>query len=246
MGPGEGGDVGEEGDAYVTTGLDSPEMMLLSVLLGTCPLGRTAGGVIVILGRVLQLIVAAGTDKDLVLLRDLVGARVAGEASSGRRWGLKVGLGRWLPATVTAKAISLVVEVGRVARERVGVHWNSGGSSYELDVGFVKVAVGEESWQKASDRTHKVAAEKVIVLVVSLGGGRSGRRQTAVGGDVVVWGINRQVDDSSVGVGVEQTAIAAVQGRGATVLGHVPPWISVWGAVVVVVVMVVVEWRAVS
>lgn len=225
----------------MTTSLDSPEVMLLPVLLGTGFLDRPSAVVILlIVERVFQLVVTAWADKDLLLVRDLVWTSIAGEASSSRRWGLEVRLGRRLPAaTVTTEPVSLVVEIRRVACERVGVHWNGRCSSDELDVSLSNIAVGEKPWKKTSDRSHKVATKKLAVLV-SLGRGRSRRRQTAVGGDVVFWRVSREINDCcSCSIAVKNAAIAAVQRRGAAVLGHVSTLVLVLGAVLILEVMAV-------
>lgn len=128
----------------MTTVLDSPEVMLLLTLLAT---GLLCGTwvVVLVIRRVLQLVVTAGADDDQVLVVVAAfSACVTGEACPGGRWGLKVRLGRGLPSAVTTKAISLVVELGRVARERIGIHWEGGhgNGSNELDVSFAGVVDG--------------------------------------------------------------------------------------------------------
>lgn len=203
----------------MATVFNSPEVVLLLTLLAASFLCRP-WVVVLVVGRVLQLVVTAGADNDQLLVGAVfasVGARVAGEARPGRRWGLKVRLGRGLPPAVTTKAISLVVELGRVACERVGVHWKGGYGSNELDVSFSGVVdgLGEEAWEQTTDRSYEVAAKILVLGTVcgssSGGGSRSRRsrgwqaavvvavsrlvqlcsswrgRQSAVGGDVVVW-----------------------------------------------------------
>lgn len=164
---------------YMTAVFDGPEVVFLLALLATRFLCRP-WAVVLVVGRVLQLVVAAGTDNDQVLVGAVfapVGACVAGEARPGRRWGLEVGLGRGLPPAVTTKAISLVVELGRVACEGVGVHRKGGHGhgSNKLDVSLSGVVdgLGEKTWEQTTYRSYQVAA-KVLVLGAMCGGSGGG------------------------------------------------------------------------
>lgn len=144
----------------MATVLDGPEVVLLLALLAPRLLCRT-WVVVLVVGRVLQLVVTAGADDDQLLVSAgfaSVWARVACEAGPGRRWGLEIRLGRWLPPAIATKAISLVVELGRVACEGVGIHWKSGCrlGPDKLDVGFSGVVdgLGEDAWDQTSDRSY--------------------------------------------------------------------------------------------
>lgn len=142
---------------YMATVLDSPEVMLLLALLAPRLL-RRPWAVVLVVGRILQLVIAAGTDNDQLLTGAVVAsvwACVASEARSGGRWGLEVRLGRGLAPAVTTKAIGLVVELGRVAGERVGIHRRKvvrGPSSDKLYVSFPGVdGVSKEAWEQTAD-----------------------------------------------------------------------------------------------
>lgn len=117
----------------MATSLDGPEVVLLSLLFGPRSL-CWAWVVVIIVCRVLELIIAAGADKDLLLVRLSVVAGITGETRSGRWWGLKVGFGSRLTAAKPTKTISLIIEFGRVARKRVGIHRKDRVVSDDLDV----------------------------------------------------------------------------------------------------------------
>lgn len=109
----------------MTTSLDGPEMVLLSVLLGSCPFGR-ARAVIITLGGVLEFLLAAWTDQNQLLIRLSVVSRITGKARTSRGWRLKVRLGCGLTTTAKAsKPVGLVVKVGWVASKGVGVDGNN-------------------------------------------------------------------------------------------------------------------------
>lgn len=146
----------------MATILDGPEVVLLLTLLAPRFLCR-AWAVVLVVGRVLQLVVAAGADDDQLLVSAgfaSVWACVAREAGPGRRWGLEIRLGCWLPPAIATKTISLVVELGRVACEGVGIHWKSGcrcgPDADKLNVCFSGVVdgLGEDAWDQTSNRSY--------------------------------------------------------------------------------------------
>lgn len=98
----------------MTARFDSPKVVFLAVSLGSGSLGG-ARGIVIVLGRVLQLIITAGADDDHLFVRVWVDASIAGEAWTSRNRSLEVGLGRRLAPAETTEAIGLVVEFGRVA-----------------------------------------------------------------------------------------------------------------------------------
>lgn len=119
----------------MATALDCPEVVLLLTLLSSRFLCRSRV-VILLVRRVLQLDVTAGTNNNHLLL-PLMGVTslwtgVTSEAGSGRRRGLKVRLGGGLTTAMKTKAISLVVELRWVVCEGVdgvggiGIHVGKG------------------------------------------------------------------------------------------------------------------------
>lgn len=81
---------------------------------------------------------------------------------------------------VTTKAISLVVELGRVACEGVGVHRKGGHgySSDKLHVSFSGIVdcLGEEAWEKTTDGPYQVAAKFLVLGAMCRGSSRGSNR----------------------------------------------------------------------
>lgn len=94
----------------------------------------------------------------------------------------------------TTKAISLVVELGRIARKGIGIHEEAVLTTNDLDLGVVWITdVGEKAWEKTSNvakaqeaasKATDVAKKLNAASVVSLWA-RDGDRKSTVGGDVV-------------------------------------------------------------
>jgi hypothetical protein len=103
----------------MTAGLDCPEMVFFTVLLGSRSFGRARTPIILFIGRVSELVVAASANDNHFLIRVLINARITSEAWPGGRRRLEVRLGWGLPAT---KPVGLVVECGLVARKGIRIH----------------------------------------------------------------------------------------------------------------------------
>lgn len=232
-------------------------MVLLSVLLGSRSLGRPRA--VIVVGCVLELVVATWTDENLFLVRVSVVSGVAREAGSNRGRCLKVRLGRGRANTAkTAKAVCLVVEVGWVAREGIGVGRVGASDDVKLILGMAEVSKYAQAWHehlpkvvtkvtkaaKAGQVAHEAAAKalddtSVITLLLWHGEGEEAVGRNAF--PLVVGTVASEVDDSSGGV-AQDTAIAACKGRSASVgLRHWPSGVSRLMACSVVVITMVVQ-----
>lgn len=248
----------------MTASLDRPEMVLLSVFLGPRPLGR-ALAVIPPLGRVLELVIAARADEDLLLVRHPVVPGVAGEARASRWRGLELRLGRGLATTPEpAKAVGLVVEVGWVVGQGVRVDGEPDVATNDLElvgrVGERRREPGDAQVDNVSQVATKVAQVAQVahdgaaqaldpLSAVSLLQGH-GERESPVHGDalsLLVGAVVGEVNDRSCRRVAQDAAVAAGKGGRAPVgLRHLPTGVSTMKggrevAVQVVVVVVVVE-----